>query len=980
MTSDGDGDGDGDGESSQRPTVAPPARARATPERIEGVTLGAPLGDGWFAATDDAGRRVEVAVLPDLAGPRRDRLLREARAVVALRHANLVAYRALVGDAAVIADAPDGVDLATWLAARPRSWRAIVAAFVAVGRGLAAAHAAGIVHRAVDARHVHVDARGVPRLGRAGLAAPPADARDDDRALCGALWQALHGAPPPAARRRVPPALTAALRRGLATAPDDRFGSTDELVAALAAATRLPRRARTALAAAATVAAMAGAAALAAAAGAFDPAAPPTAAAPLPAAPPPPRDYAADLARIAQLPDPAAVLRALGALPDDALALPLAGELATDAVTAGPMRVLHEAAPVTAIALTGDSSRVAVGTTIDTVVHTLDGSRPDIHLAIAAPTALSADFPINPALRALVDDDLVQLLADGTLVRYPACPGHAHVLAHTPDLRMVACPTTLPSGRAGQAAVDATESAQRVIVEGLEVVAMSSDDRVAIREDDDHVVLRDLYLPALPRGRHELPPHALLAMDPSGVAILSGRELTWWEPNAGKPDLHYELPFDSVDSLAADSVVAAYVIAGARAAGRAALVSMHQRYADTWQLGEPIEVLDVPSRLPDSIVVQTAHGLELVATDLGWTVRATGPDARGGSLIADSVDGRAIATAAGDRVAIWLPVLAPPRSASMAPVGDTLPAVAPDGRELAAMLDGGVVVTTLAIETTATLPRSAKRLVYGRDRTLAGLEADGTVWAWCDDAPRTLGRVARARDVIAVSCERALAIDADKHLSAVAGGGAAIACGGRVVDRAVAATAIVRGGTGGRAACDIASGELRALPPADDVALSTDGARIALVSGGVLSVVTARSLEPQPFPYASGIARAILDEAGTHALLVSPSGLAVAVARGTEPIALANSAGVTEVAISPDGTRVAARRGRDLLAWDIDEPSRARPVGRLFYDEPLSGLVVTPRVVVAVHAGLRGLLVVTAWQIGPAKPAEIRGWARLVGP
>jgi len=41
----------------------------------------------------------------------------------------------------------DGVDLSEWLAAQRRSWREVQRVFLAAGRGLAAAHAAGLVHR-----------------------------------------------------------------------------------------------------------------------------------------------------------------------------------------------------------------------------------------------------------------------------------------------------------------------------------------------------------------------------------------------------------------------------------------------------------------------------------------------------------------------------------------------------------------------------------------------------------------------------------------------------------------------------------------------------------------------------------------------------------------------------------------------------------------------------------------------------------------
>src|SRR5262249_2450115 len=41
----------------------------------------------------------------------------------------------------------EGPTLSDWLRAEPRSWRAIRDVFLAAGRGLAAAHTAGIVHR-----------------------------------------------------------------------------------------------------------------------------------------------------------------------------------------------------------------------------------------------------------------------------------------------------------------------------------------------------------------------------------------------------------------------------------------------------------------------------------------------------------------------------------------------------------------------------------------------------------------------------------------------------------------------------------------------------------------------------------------------------------------------------------------------------------------------------------------------------------------
>ena len=80
----------------------------------------------------------------------RARLSREARAMAQVRHPNVVAvYDAGETDDGVFIamELVDGETLARWLAARPRTWREIVRVYAAAGAGVAAAHAAGIVHR-----------------------------------------------------------------------------------------------------------------------------------------------------------------------------------------------------------------------------------------------------------------------------------------------------------------------------------------------------------------------------------------------------------------------------------------------------------------------------------------------------------------------------------------------------------------------------------------------------------------------------------------------------------------------------------------------------------------------------------------------------------------------------------------------------------------------------------------------------------------
>jgi serine/threonine protein kinase len=124
---------------------------------VLGDRLGACAMGVVFEAHDTKlDRRVAVKLVRSDAGVHvsptllRRRLVREARAMAQLAHPNVVAVYDVgsYGEHVFIAmELVEGRTLAQWLAAERRPVRAVVAMFVAAGRGLAAAHAAGVVHR-----------------------------------------------------------------------------------------------------------------------------------------------------------------------------------------------------------------------------------------------------------------------------------------------------------------------------------------------------------------------------------------------------------------------------------------------------------------------------------------------------------------------------------------------------------------------------------------------------------------------------------------------------------------------------------------------------------------------------------------------------------------------------------------------------------------------------------------------------------------
>ncbi|MBK9037001.1 MAG: serine/threonine protein kinase [Myxococcales bacterium] len=268
--------------------------------RVDGM-LGAGGMGVVFAAHDPVlDRPVAIKVMAQLADDTaaaavEARLVREAKAMARLTHPNVVrVYEAGATRAGVflVMELIEGTTLARWLDA-PRSWREVIARFVAAGRGLAAAHAAGMVHRDFKPANVLLGHDGRVLVTDFGLVsvgtsvddttpAPPPlddggdlssgrvvgtprymapeqhqrgaiDHRTDQWSFCAALWEGLYGAhpfaaetleiltmrvcvddvAPPADERGVPTRIRAALTRGLARDAEARFPSMAALLAEL---------------------------------------------------------------------------------------------------------------------------------------------------------------------------------------------------------------------------------------------------------------------------------------------------------------------------------------------------------------------------------------------------------------------------------------------------------------------------------------------------------------------------------------------------------------------------------------------------------------------------------------------------------------------------------------------------------------------------------------------------------------------------
>jgi tetratricopeptide (TPR) repeat protein/predicted Ser/Thr protein kinase len=112
------------------------------------------------------------------------RLLREAQAMARLRHPNVVSVHDVgtVGDRVFIAmEFVEGSTLKSWLRARPRTRKEVLAVFQQAGRGLQAAHVAGLVHRDFKPENVLVSHDDQVQVLDFGLAKATEDEAEDHR-------------------------------------------------------------------------------------------------------------------------------------------------------------------------------------------------------------------------------------------------------------------------------------------------------------------------------------------------------------------------------------------------------------------------------------------------------------------------------------------------------------------------------------------------------------------------------------------------------------------------------------------------------------------------------------------------------------------------------------------------------------------------------------------------------------------------------
>ena len=242
---------------------------RAETVRIGRFEILGRLGEGamgvvYEARDPELDRVVALKLLhPDVrdSGARTELLLEEARAMARVRHANVVTVHEVGthGEQVYVAMERAKETLREWIArVRPRGERRSEV-ILAAGRGLAAVHRQGLVHRDFKLDNVLMDEDGAPRVSDFGLVqhagaelaaiagtpaymspeqlrGEPVDARSDQWSFCVTAVEVLTGERPVDGKFSGDPGgIGAILRRGLSAEPSARFPSMDALLERLEA-------------------------------------------------------------------------------------------------------------------------------------------------------------------------------------------------------------------------------------------------------------------------------------------------------------------------------------------------------------------------------------------------------------------------------------------------------------------------------------------------------------------------------------------------------------------------------------------------------------------------------------------------------------------------------------------------------------------------------------------------------------------------
>ncbi len=135
------------------------------------------MGVVYSAYDPQLDRRVALKVLrggPGAEESRRNgRLLREAKVMAKLSHPNVIVVHdvgSFDGRVFLAMEFVEGTTLSRWMRSGERSWRELRDTFLAAGRGLEAAHAAGLVHRDFKPDNVLIGDDGRVRVTDFGLA------------------------------------------------------------------------------------------------------------------------------------------------------------------------------------------------------------------------------------------------------------------------------------------------------------------------------------------------------------------------------------------------------------------------------------------------------------------------------------------------------------------------------------------------------------------------------------------------------------------------------------------------------------------------------------------------------------------------------------------------------------------------------------------------------------------------------------------